>query len=436
MNDLFKKRQAAQNLVKNKKFYDAVEICADIYLNHEKDTDQWDVWRYALCLKNVRKYKESAEICEKFIETNPEQNESINNLYAWNLYYLYIKKPDKRHDLYLQAINKIKALSSPNNRFSAFVPTAYLHLKKITNNINFPSEEILSWTQSIDLTQLDDKVFSTKDNKGKAIEIASQKEYFYSWQAKALYNTQKFNECIECCKEADKNIQKFHYSNEIWFKRFTALSLHSLKKHEKAIQIFLKDILPFKQEWFILKDIADIYYHISDYEKAYEFSLRAILEKGKDELKVSVYMLLANILCIKKDFEYEKKIYVFVYLIRMKMGWNIDDTLSQKIEKHNLNPDQYDLNKLRKELFIYFNSLNNNSIKLYEGYIISILPNGKAGFIKATDGNSYFFKVSDFKATKNFLKPNQKVNFSTSEGYDAKKQATTINAINVRPLTL
>jgi len=84
-------------------------------------------------------------------------------------------------------------------------------------------------------------------------------------------------------------------------------------------------------------------------------------------------------------------------------------------------------NTLRK----IWNTLKYNSQPQYSGFIKSILPNGKAGFVATAKGKSYYFSIREFRAKREKLQVGQPVTFFLEEGYDAKKGKSAMNAVKI-----
>jgi len=84
-------------------------------------------------------------------------------------------------------------------------------------------------------------------------------------------------------------------------------------------------------------------------------------------------------------------------------------------------------NDLRK----IWNTLKFNAQPQYTGKIKSILPNGKAGFVETDKGKTYYFSLREFRGKREKAQVNLPVTFYLEEGYDAKKDRKTMNAVRV-----
>ena len=425
MDNLNQIRHKADELIKAKNFDKALLSIEEVWLNHPDKIEEWDVWRYTITLKNLKRYEESLKICQKYADIYPN-NESINNVHAWCLFYLKIRKNDSSN--LEQEAQKIKKLASVNKPYTAYVPTAYAVLKGITNDIQFPAEKVLEWTTNLDFDQLSEQTYSFKQ-KGKNIEVASQKEYFLLWHTKALYFSEKYHECIDFAKSALKRLQKFHYSNDVWLKRLIAMSHHKLENYDDALDAY-RELLNLKSEWFIHKEFAEIYFEMNELELAFKHAITSVENNIPLDKKVSAILLLAEILHEQGLFELSLKHYLLVYLIRKQNDWKIDKQLITLLKDNHLLDNNPEISYVKNKLSGYWQSQTTNTQEIYTGMIHNILSHGNAGFIKA-DKKSYYFKISDFKSADKYLNINQKVSFNLKEGFDKKKQIKTLNAVNV-----
>jgi hypothetical protein len=128
----------------------------------------------------------------------------------------------------------------------------------------------------------------------KPMELASDKENWYAYKSKALIKQEMFQDCYDISKEALETFSNFHYSNDVWFARRIALSKKYLGNPTDAIAELLQ-ILKRKKEWFIQKELAELYKEAGDYESAFKFAILAINNFGDLEYKVALLYLLAPI---------------------------------------------------------------------------------------------------------------------------------------------
>jgi tetratricopeptide (TPR) repeat protein len=252
-----------------------------------------------------------------------------------------------------------------------------------------------------------------RKGKTKDMELASDKESWFAYKTKALLKLGDWTECFELSKTALATFKTFHYSNDIWFARRIALSKKNLGNSSEAISE-LKAILRIKKEWFIQKELADLYFEENDIENAFLYAMDAITNFGPLEFKIDLLVLIGKILSIKNKTEMAFKHYSLSKLIRQSEGWKTNQELSEKLEAFdNLETPLNDIPKLKSELKNYWSSFkaNNGSSGqsgTMEGFIFKILNDnerGKDGFLKCKNTEYYFSVSANF-----FLTPKVELN--------------------------
>ena len=145
-----------------------------------------------------------------------------------------------------------------------------------------------------------------RKGKMKDMELASDKESWFAYKTKSLFKLGDWTECLELSKKALASFEVFHYSNDIWFARRIALCKKNLGNSSEAISE-LKIILNTKKEWFIQKELAELYFEANDIENAFEYAMQAIINFGPLEFKIDLLFLLGNILSLKNENEFAFK---------------------------------------------------------------------------------------------------------------------------------
>jgi len=276
----------------------------------------------------------------------------------------------------------------------------------------------------------------------KPMELASDKENWFAFKTKALFETQQYQECFELSKKALETFEKFHYSNEIWFARRIALSKKHLGNSEEALNELLQ-VLRRKKEWFIQNEVAEIYKENGDFDKAFKYAIEAINNFGDLEYKVGLLVLIANILEQKQEKELSFKHYMLSKLLRQQEEWKVPQTLDYALQ--NLGFAQIPLEQLpnlKRELKNYWNTFKQEQTKTFnksktttneniEGEIVRILHDnerGKVGFIKS-NGKEHYFSVNPNYHSISDISVGTKVLFEILPPKDDKKEQTRIKKI-------
>ena len=172
---------------------------------------------------------------------------------------------------------------------------------------------------------------------------------------------------------------------------------------------------------------------MNNLDKAIKFACDAALSFGDADKKMKLYELLANLTIKKGDKEIAKKHIALVYTIRKEHEWNLEK-ISNTITKFEVNiTDLKDARIQERELKKDWEVLMFADKQLSIGTIHSLLPNGKAGFIRTIEKRSYYFDLRNFVGRKDLAIPEKEVTFFLEDGFDTKKNQSTKIAVNVRP---
>ncbi len=189
------------------------------------------------------------------------------------------------------------------------------------------------------------------------MEFASDRENWYAYKSRALMQLGKYQECLDISKTALETFKKFHYSNDIWFKRLIALAKMKLGNSEDAIKE-LQQILVRKKEWFIQKELAELFKEVGNTDSAFNLAIEAINNSGDLELKINLIVLIGELLKSKNEDDLAFKHFSLSRLIRINKGWKVPFRLSSALGQIGRDDVPIEkLQELKSELTMYWNSL-------------------------------------------------------------------------------
>lgn len=397
--------------------------------------------------KKIEKYEKGLNFIDKYLKINIDDisdNWIVRN-YGWCLYYLLKQKFNIDEHWNDEEQFSTEETAVIDETINTDVNSFFKKIRSILNKLhiedtgNFVSSKLLfiflklvdkkyknSWGLGFELLNSINpihlsKEISTGKYKGKDIEYASDFENWHAQKSKALFALGKYDECITFSHEVlNKGILK-HYDYDIWFKRRIGLCHFKLNDLKKALS-YLSDVIKFKKDWFIQKDIAEIFYELGDYEKSIKYAIDAALNRGEQKFKCDLYILLYNILKHTKDKGFALKHIQLAAAIKIKEEWKLGETLSNYLSENKLSAEGIDFILLEKELKLFYHS------KLKTGTLQKINPQSKIGFINS-NGNSIFFRFNAFSGSPSKIKDNIEVYFSDDISYDRKRNQDSIAAI-------
>jgi len=434
MPDFNEIKTKADDFRKAKNYAVALPLYENLWKNFKKQCSKWDGWGYAFCLQKLEKYQEALNVCREVYPSNKDF-EQIKSVYGWCIYYTEIKV-DKVDDenKFLKAANGILQLSNQEDNYSPYTNTALKVLDYFDKKNLYNAKKILEWTSKINPDLLSTDPFSFTDSQKKKRENASPKEKYFSHLINALFENEQYKNCIELCNTALNSIPKFHYKNEIWFKRKIAQSKFNLNQYDEALLIY-EEIIKREKDWFIQKEIADIYFIQNKFDEALKYSVEAALNVGEDNMKVELFKLLAMILSKKGKTIEAKKHIEFAYIVKQENEHKIKDDFialvnSYKIDTNKLKNYREQLNEMRN----IWQMLKFGKQEIFEGRVKKILPDGKSGFISGDNGKDFFFSFKNFIGNGKLLVQGLRVSFFLEDSFDKKKNLATKIAVNIKTI--
>lgn len=382
----------------------------------------------ARAYNKVKKYPESLECYELAIEADGELSQGDKDKYAWDLYFVKIKENEFIDELEENAKKIVDVVDQKDNskgsKACPYTLTVIKLMKKYTESERYL--DVLRWA-----SKLDGKLLSNQQFKPNAdITMNSNRENYYLQTTKALLEIENYDQTIKYCQDALVNIPKFNNDNDIWFKLRIAKSYKELGEYDSSID-FLSDILKYKHDWYIYRDMAENYFFKEDFDESLKWAAKAILaHDGKLESKVNMFSLIGDILEIK-GFEDEAIINKYMYyVIRNAKDWSIDDDLKTLLSNYGLDLENKDFNGLFKEYENMWVGLKYFGQERQYGVIDKVFDHGNSGFIKA-NGKPYYFNTYEFKDDKDYIYPGTEVSFYLEDAYNKKTGEMVKNAVNI-----
>ena len=462
------KYHEALNLFKiHKQEFTKEEISQNIYLISDivtclRKTDQFDSGFKFLQIYNINinsdkpgkivtaygwllysKYKaENQNLHQEYVTENFEDDDEQ---VIENLEYHYNKS-----DLLHKIESLIKQLQPKQNMFNdTLISNLFTVVLKSEKKKPAPNWKLINeFCNEIDPSMLSKETSTIKvERKGamQDMELASDFENWYSYKTKALSKLALWQECLDLSTEALEKIEAPHYSNEVWFSRRLTLAKKNLGNTEDTIQE-LEIILKKKKEWFIQKELAELYLEKGHPDKAFIYSINSINNYGELEKKINLLTLLGKILRVKGEAELSFKHFILSKLIRQKEEWKIPQSLIDEISSFKQNEVPLsEVGNVRRELQNYWNTFSDRpkldnkrqthseiSHEAKTGVIDKILNDndkGKNGFIKSGNENYYFAVNPNFQVID---KINEKVSvqFKLQIGKNGREQAKIVRVLN------
>jgi len=263
--------------------------------------------------------------------------------------------------------------------------------------------------------------------EGKKNELASDREKWYSEKSKALFELNRFEECYNISDKALHEIDKFHNNNNLWFVRRMALSQKELGNLDEAIEK-LQDVYNRKKEWFIQKEIAELYFEKGDTDIGLKNCVEALNAKAPIEFKIGLIFLMGKILKNKGDIALAQQHFMLVKKIREEKEWKIPEEVLNEI---GVVEDTSTRKELQNQLVRYWRDKTPKK-EMNHGVVKKILNDnerGKNGFIISEDGQDFYFTIPVHIKFIDSVKEGISVMFDILELPDGKQKAKILNVM-------
>jgi hypothetical protein len=413
------------NLAKQKldsgDFQEALDIYYQLYIDFPNEWNSWDTVFLLKCLRNNAILPESVDI-ENIVIAHIDEA-PVKNLYVWYLFDQHVKNFNKdyiwKHE---KGIKKITEISEQKDYITNQdrVPCPYtigiFKLIKAYKKPNINVNKVQEWITKLEPKKLSKNEIEFTDTDGKIKRQASDYEEYYSILTSLLQKQEKHQECIDNCDIALSSISKFHYDNDIWFKRKKALSLIALGDIKAGKSILLQILQGHKgQKWFIYQEIAEIEFDDKNHEQALINCCKASLFQGDEDKKIKLYLIMAR--CYYKIQEIEKSKFLaeLIGLIVQKYDLRLTDEVSKILNYYKIPYPKSEIeNYLREKQTQLINICKQDQLrdeKVFQGKIHRIHSNQKSGHLNSYNNERYFFGMRDIQCNKSHLAEGTAVEF-------------------------
>ena len=372
-------------------------------------------------LKTVGKNKEALKYFEKAYSQNPEAFTFKQKTdFGWTIYQVKIKNFKNEDELIESAdfITRMLAQKDLNtNRSCVYTSSVFKVLQYFKERKDYWT--MIDWAEKLNTDLLDERPYRNYGMLQK-----SKRERYYDWTSMAYLRTMEYEKCIETSKKAINTLKTFHNDGDTWFKWRTAKSLKEMGQLKEALTYYL-EVIKVKQEWYMYRDIAEMYYDLNKPYDALDYLCPAILSKTPISNKISAYYLAYKVFTLFNP-EMARKHAELYCLVKTREGHSIP----YEINEMDIDVEKLNFTKLDSEitdLWIRYRYKNQNC---QHGTVISYKQDKNFGFIRNDAGEEIFFHKNDFHGSEIYI--GELVSFYTEKSFDQVKNKESVKAVNVR----
>ena len=372
-------------------------------------------------LKTVGKNKEALTYFEKAYNQNPEAftiNQKID--YAWTMFHVKIKNFKSEDELISSAdfITEMLVQKDLNtNRSCVYTSSVFKVLKYLRDQQDYYG--MIHWLEKLNPDLLDEKTYR---NYGRLQK--SKKEKYYDWATIAYLKSMEFEKCIDTSKKALNTFKTFLDDGDSWYKWRIAKSLLELNRLEDALAYYL-EVIEVKHEWYMYRDIAEIYYNLNKPFEALKYLCPAVLSKTPLSNKINVYYLCYKVFKSFNPPMAIKHAELFC-LVKTQNG----HALPYEIEQLDIDTAGLNFKELTSEITGLWIQYKYKDQKRGHGTVINFINDKNFGFIKTDEGDEIFFHKNEFQGSDIYI--GQLVSFYTEKSFDNVKNKQSVKAVNVR----
>jgi tetratricopeptide (TPR) repeat protein len=244
-----------------------------------------------------------------------------------------------------------------------------------------------------------------------------------------------YEECITACNQALATGIHFHHENAIWIERRKAHCQAALQQFDAAAVAY-KTLIAKKPVWFIYFEYARVLAHLNQPNEALQNLALAMLAPGPTAMKVHVVGTLTQLLRqLGKHAEADAHQELHKTIYNEKNWRKPLQYQTDSLDQENEAPENETIKQLVAKLRGFWKSVSRPTPVLLKGTVIKMNPGNLSGFIKTTQGLSYYFATGDWMDNHSTPSVGQQVSFALTKRFNKKKQESNDVAILINPLT-
>lgn len=424
-------RASGKKYIAEKNFSESVKIFQQLY-NYSKD--QWDGWELSRSYIGLTEYDKAEKISQEVYEANPSFS-YIKSQYARSLFMNKMSKNSSNYSSSTLEKNFeiILHCEEDDNRY--WTSPAFKALLEFLKQNN-QNDKIAKWYDKIDIDLL-----NSESKKSGKVEFNSDRDVCFLIFIRAFLAMQQWSKCVEVCDVALNSSQSDVFSsnkNAFWYKRGKAIALMHQGQYSASIGIF-DNLLKQKQDWFLYKEIAEVYKLQGDRSLEKDYLIAGCLSSSRQPkigMMWEMFFSLGLNLLETDNPEFGKLHLQLALKAREAEGWSESKELYEAMKKYEVETQfSKDGRRLIKELTPYWNDNKPNPYKnneRYNGTIIKILPNGRSGFIKSSStSSSYYFSFMDLNFDSKKIVEGLEISYCLTLKYDKKKEQDSECAVDI-----
>jgi tetratricopeptide (TPR) repeat protein len=421
-------------LKKSGRHEEAASVFRSLWADGDASSEPWDGWNLAWCLRKLARPKDALDVCRQLYRRD-SGFEPGKALYAWCIFDVELKSglrdantPSAADLDRLRKATRAILKLDPGGPISP-VDRAVLGFVKQLLKFSSPRwTEALEWLDRLDPQKLSAEPFEAPLPNGRRVAMPSPLESYWLIRAKTFYHLKRYEDSL---KAAEAGLGLSKTASAFWLRRLRALNLTALARHQEATRIWT-ELLVLKRDWYLLREAAESLLGAGDADRAMTLLVEAALANGEPEKKVGLFEAIGRLLLDKGQLALARDHAALAAALRREHAWPVPSSLSRLLlETSASTAGRQPSDALLAALMPRWREMEDRANPKSEGVIEKVLPNGKAGFIRAADGTTYYFQMHSLLCRRPQAVPGQRVRFRVRQGYDPKRNRPSPQAVEV-----
>lgn len=418
---------------------EAIEIYRQIWDTYPEHFNAYDGM---FALKAARKISNVNIEFPSLIADKFPDSDMVNGIFGWLIFDSLIKGKSEaeilaNENLIVENLSRVnqKNLREDNSYPCPFSIVVFKLADAYSHNM-FNALKVNQILDEINVEYLSNVPNTITTEQYGEKEQASDLEKYFALKTKALLKLNQFEECISFSKQALKELVKFHYDNDLWFKMRIAICEEKLGNYEASESLF-KKLLSSKagsSKWFLYRDIAELYFEQEDFDKAWKYAVDAAFYGNEPKFLIGLYLLQAQILYKLDRPDDGKLLAELIAAILQEEGWRNKQEYNKlfnfySIDQNSVGP----LNKIYRKAEDFWVSERYKGKPVSEGEIVWIHQRGKFGKIQPSESTGVVnFHKKDFRRRQRNLHDlkGAKVSYIEMRSFDDSPIAENISILD------
>ncbi len=394
---------------------------------------EWDFSYVCRALYKLKEYEAVIRLYKLLHRKYPD-SDRLNDMCGWALYHARLKAFDFEHGdgrQFKAIVDYILAHCasgnySPRNWIACFMAET-IQAGRLGKPGNL--EEADRYLSMADPAQLSD----VPGQSGEGRELASARERWYGHKIKLMKSLARWEDCYAWAEKGLGAFTRFHSNSDVWWGYYQAMAMRMMGKPDEARTIMDRVTASGGfRHWALWQELFQDYKALGEQEKALRYLAQAMTDRSAETDKlVRLFDEAADYLRTLGEEEISMLHRRLAAVVREENGWRVKAQQEREAEEISERIAAMGKGQVLKELRPVWNAWLEQGRDWLTGTVDRLLRENRAGFIRAENGQSYYFSARDIRGRRDALASGARVRFALEERLNRKKNQLEKNAVDI-----